>query len=233
MTHKIAIALLVLTASTAPAQTARGGFVALGAHNADTEELNARLVANGYPSFGENFFSFSGGYNWWTDKLVWSVDGHGLFQPTESNATHDVSLTGGYALASIGLPLRPSKNVFLYPMFSAGVGGAQLSLQTRDVISFDELLQSPGRTADISNASLLFGPRVGIHFFIRFGENNGVPRGMIVGLRGGYLFSALESEWSELDNETINGGPAMNLAGPHIMVVLGGWGQKPPARPRD
>lgn len=229
----IVVLLVAIYAATASAQTARGGFVGVGSHNADVSELNARLAARGYPEFSDNFLSLSGGFNWWTRKLVWSIDGHGLFQPMESSESYDTRLTAAYGLVSIGLPLRPSRQTYLYPMFSMGGGGGQLSIQARSDVSFDELLANPGRTADVSNTSMLFGPRLGMHFFIRLGENNGAPRGMIIGLRGGYLFSAFESEWSEVDNlETVNGGPKLNLAGPHLMVVIGGWGQKPGAPPR-
>lgn len=232
MKIQIAVVLVAISAGSASAQDARGGFVGVGTHSSDVSELNTRLAAAGYPEFSDNFLSFSGGFNWWTRKLVWSIDGHGLFQPMESNATHDTRLTAAYGLLSVGVPIRPSRQSYVYPMISIGGGGGQLSMQARSDVSFDELLANPGRTADVTNTSLLFGPRLGMHFFIPLGHNNAARRGMIIGLRGGYLFSAFETEWSEVDNlETVSGGPKLNLAGPHIMVVIGGWGEKPAAAP--
>jgi hypothetical protein len=227
MNTKLALLFFVFSTATANAQVARGGFVGVGVHNNDVEDLNERLAAHGYPTFSENFLSFSGGYNWWTRSLVWSIDGHGLFQPAETNAGYETSLTSAYGLISLGLPIKPAQNVFLYPMISVGGGGAQLHIQNRSNVSFDDLLDDPGRTADVSNASFLFGPRIGAHVLIRLGDKKEAPRGITLGLRGGYLFSAFESEWLELDHESINGGPKMNLGGPHIMFVIGGWGQRP------
>src|SRR5688500_6051307 len=123
MNIKLPLLLVFLSAATAQAQVARGGFVGVGVHHSDVEDLNERLAAHGYPTFSKNFLSFSGGYNWWTRSLVWSIDGHGLFQPAETNAGHETSLTSAYGLISMGLPIRPAHNVFLYPMISVGGGG--------------------------------------------------------------------------------------------------------------
>ena len=107
-----------------------------------------------------------------------------------------------------------------YPEFG---GGAQLDIQSRATVSFDELLDNPGRTASVSNMALMFGPQLGAHVFLPRGP---IARGMILGIRAGYLFSTLESDWGEIDGESVNGGPEMDFSGAHITVFIGGWGLK-------
>jgi hypothetical protein len=221
------LTLVLLPACTlkADAQDARGGFIAFGWHHADVDELNSRLVANGYPEFSGHFVNFGGGFNWWKRQVMFSVELNGLLQPGETSALHETSLTGGYIVGSVGLPIKPASNIYVYPMISAGAGGAQLDIETRASVSFEELLDNPGRTASVSNAAFMFGPQLGAHVFLPIGKIAG--RGMIVGVRAGYLLAAFESDWSEIDGESVNGGPAMDFSGPHITIVIGGWGLKP------
>ncbi|HEY0674410.1 MAG TPA: outer membrane beta-barrel protein [Longimicrobiales bacterium] len=223
------LALILFAHATAYAQApARGAFAGIGMHSADVEELNTRLAASGYPDFSDEFINFSVGYNWWTRGLVWSLDVSALFQPSESNTNYRTNLTGGYGLANVGVPVRAGRDLLFYPMLSVGAGFAQLSIQERADVSFDELLQDPGRTADVTNGSLLFGPRVGADYRWRRGERNGAARGFAVGVRASYLFSAFESEWAEIDNETVDGGPNLNMGGLQVMVTVGAWGERQP-----
>jgi hypothetical protein len=114
----------------------------------------------------------------------------------------------------------------IYPMASVGGGGAQLHIQSRADVSFDELLADPGRTADVSNGSLLFGPRLGVHYLWRRGDFNGAARGWTIGLRAGYLFSAFEGDWYELDNEDVDDGPSLTLEGLQLTLTVGGYGER-------
>ena len=222
-----AVCLLCFVGSDAQAQRAgRGLFLGLGVQNADVDELNARLTTAGYPDFAENFLAVTAGYNWFGRTLVGGIDVGGMFQPSESNADFRTNLTGAWGLLSLGWALRPSNNLMVYPMAGVGGGGAQLHIQSRVDVSFDELLADPGRTADVSNLALLFGPRLGVHYLLRRGEFNGAARGWTIGLRAGYLFSAFEGDWIELDNSDVDGGPSLTLEGLQVTLTVGGYGER-------
>ncbi len=219
-------ALLLLSTSMYAQRPARGLYLGLGLQTADVDELNGRLAAFGYPTFSENFLAVGLGYTWFGDDLVASVDIGGAFQPSKSNDDFRTNLSGGWGLLNLGVALRPSSNFMIYPMASVGGGAMQLNIQTRADISFDDLLLDPGRRAEISTASLLFGPRIGMHYVLGGGERRFARRGIGIGLRAGYLFSAFEGDWLELENDEVNGGPDTSLEGFHVMLTVGAYGAR-------
>src|SRR5688572_22238931 len=154
--------LCALLASPVPAQriqNARGGFFGIGMQNVDVAEMNATLAAHGYPDHDENFLSVGGGFTWWWRHFVVSAELQALLQPSETSGNFETELSGGYALINVGASARVGDHLLIYPMASIGGGGAEFRIEPRTPITFDQLLDDPGRNTNITNASMLLGPR--------------------------------------------------------------------------
>src|SRR5688572_17633548 len=221
----MAAVLCALVVSPAPEQriqNARGGLFGIGMQNVDVDEMNATLAAHGYPNHDENFLSVGGGFTWWWRHFLLGADLQALLQPSETSGNFETELSGGYALANIGAVARVGDHFVIYPMASVGGGGAEFRIEPRTPITFDQLLTDPGRNTHITNASMLLGPRLGAHYLVRLGRR-GNRNGLMVGIRAGYLFSVLDSEWDELEGSSVEGGPALNLGGWHVLLTIGAW----------
>lgn len=89
-----------------------------------------------------------------------------------------------------------------------------------DADEFDDILQNSNRSASIGRASLLVSLGGGLEY--RFGDP-GEDGGVRLGLRAGYVISALNSDW-QLDEASLGGGPDATMQDPFIRLTLGGVG---------
>ena len=202
---------------------ARGaGFFAIGTQFTDLGPLNNRLADAGYPTFASETVSLGGGgYGVVADRLMLGGEGHGLITADGTFQGRNVSVGGGYGLFNIGYLFRPTPKLRVYPQAGVGGGGLQLEIgSTGDADEFDDILENPNRSATVGQASLLVSLGGGLEY--RFGDP-AEDGGVLLGLRAGYVISALNSDW-QLDEESLGGGPDATLQGPFIRLTIGGVG---------
>ncbi|PSQ88166.1 MAG: hypothetical protein BRD30_07570 [Bacteroidetes bacterium QH_2_63_10] len=198
------------------------GFFAVGTQFTDLGPLNNRLADAGYPTFASETVSLGGGgYGVVANRLMLGGEGHGLITADGTFEGRTVSVSGGYGLFTVGYLFRPTPKLRVYPQAGLGGGGLQLEIgSTGDADEFDDILENPNRSATVGQASLLVSLGGGLEY--RFGEPDG-DGGVLLGLRAGYVISALNSDW-QLDEDALGGGPDATMQGPFIRLTIGGVG---------
>ncbi len=198
------------------------GFFAVGAQFTDLEPLNNRLAEAGYPTFASEMISLGGGgYGVVADRLLLGGEGYGLLTADGTFQGRNVSVDGGYGLFTLGYLFRPTSNLRVYPQVGFGGGGLQLDIGSQgNADEFDDILENPNRSATVGQGSFLVSLGGGLEYQFGAPDENG---GVRLGLRAGYMISALNSEW-QLGENSLSGGPDATMQGPFIRLTLGGGG---------
>lgn len=199
-------------------------YVGGGVSGIATEELDDRLAARGYPTFGGTAGAVTlGAYRVLRSGVMLGGEFNGLVIGEEEHLGRDVGLGGGYATLGIGYAVELSPRARVYPRLGLGPGGLALWIESRaDTVGFDEVLANPGplpgRQPVLSRDGLVLDLGAGAEFLP--GRRG---RGPLIGLRAGWLLTAFgsESDW-QLYEFTAADGPAASIAGPYVRVVVGG-----------
>jgi hypothetical protein len=197
------------------------GFFAVGTQFTDLNSLNNRLANAGYPTFASETVSLGGGgYGIVANRLMLGGEGHGLITADGTFQGRGVSVGGGYGLFTLGYLFRPAPNLRVYPQAGIGGGGLQLDIESQGTAdTFDDVLDTPNRSATVGRASLLASLGGGMEY--QFGPPG--EGGVRLGLRAGYLLSALDSDW-QLDEHSLSQGPDATMQGPFFRLIIGGFG---------
>ena len=91
--------------------------------------------------------------------------------------------------------------------------------------SFDEVLDNPKRSAELSIGGFLLNLALGTDYLLKLGEDEKGGGGLVFGLRIGYTFAPIKSDW-EMDGMDISGGPDLGITGPYIRLTIGGGDSK-------
>lgn len=221
----LAVAALGVVPDRAPAQERRGpragaGFFAIGGSVLEVSDLNDRLAAGGYPTFGRTVLGIGGGgYAEHPGGFLLGGEGYGLIAGEEAHQGRSVSLGGGYGLFNVGFMTEPDPHVRAYPMVGIGAGGFSLGIGSRPTAeSFDDVLEDPDRSASLARGGFLFSLGGGLEY-----RTAPAGRGFVFGLRAGYLFAPSFGSW-RLDGNPVGEGPDASIAGPYLRVTIGGGG---------
>ena len=152
-------------------------------------------------------------------RLMLGGEGHGLLTADGSFQGRNVSVGGGYGLFNLGYLFRPASGLRVYPLLGLGGGGLQLDIENAGTADdFDDVLDNPNRSASVGQASFLVSLGGGLEY--QFGTP-GEGRTARLGLRAGYMVSALRSDW-QLGDSALAGGPDASLQGPFLRLTIGG-----------
>ncbi len=199
------------------------GYSMFGRSILDLGDLNSKLENSGYPAMSENFFSVGGGghaiiHNRW----IIGGEGHTLLGEEATHENYMQSITGGYGFFDLGYILFSIKDLRVYPLLGLGGGGMNLKIR-EDItsISMDNILDNPGRGAELTTAGFLFNLGGGIDYLFTFGKDDITRGGMFLGVRAGYTISAFKGKWM-MDGIEISGAPEIGMKGPYIRFLIGG-----------
>jgi hypothetical protein len=221
------IVALSLSTTTTSAQQALLGpgaaYFAAGVSSIETRDLDDRLAARGYPTFGRRATTLGiGAYRIFASRLMFGGEANGLIVGEKTRGQRVVGLGGGFATLGVGYAMKTSPRVRVYPRFGLGVGGLGLWIETQaDTVAFDDVLanpsRDPGRRPVLNRNGLVVDWGAGAELLPSDGG------GPLIGLRVGYLAARFgaDSNWQLADRIAI-GGPAATIAGPYIRVVVGG-----------
>jgi hypothetical protein len=226
MKHSSRFAALLLLGFVTPAlaQAALLGpgaaFISMGSASIATSELDDRLQANGYPTFGQKAHTAGvGGYRILSKRWVLGAELTGLFTGEKPHQGREVGIGGGYGTLGLGYMKQISPRVRIYPRIGLGAGGLTLWIETADTTTFDAVLANPqpvnGRQRLLSRDGGVVDFGLGAEF---------LPKGgWLLGVRAGYLAADFgdDSNWW-MENGTATGGPKASIAGPYVRFVLGG-----------
>lgn len=198
------------------------GFFAIGTNVINIDALNDRLAAFGYPTYGSSFLSLGGGgYGVVGGRVLLGGEGYGLIRPAQSVQGRDVSVGGGYGLATLGYLAWSDTQLRVYPQVGIGAGGFTVDIgSVGDINDFDDVLDDPNRRAELTRGSLLVSLGVGATYAFSQPDESG---GFRIGLQAGYLFAPYSSDW-QLDDASLDNGPDAGFDGPFIRLLIGGGG---------
>lgn len=229
-TGLFALAMCAPGAEPVDAQWFKGaGYVSGGITGTATSELDEQLAAQGYPNFGRRAVAISvGAYATVANRLILGGEWTGLIKGEQEHEGRTMWLGGGYGTLGVGYAVDVSSRVRVYPRLGVGAGGLGLSFESaEETVGFDEVLTDPDTEADLTRGfqpSLTRGYGVmdlgaGAEFLP---ARNG--RGMLIGLRLGYVIAPSSTRW-ELNKRPVSGGPSASMAGPYIRLLIGaaGW----------
>lgn len=192
------------------------GFFSVGASVTDLGALDDQLEAAGYPTFGSETLTLGAGGYVPVGRFMIGAEGTGVIAPSRGFEGRDLSARGGYGLLTLGYQLTPERRLDVFPM--AGIGGGALNLEigSEPVDDFDEVLSDPDRGTSATRLSLTVSVGVGTEYPLRSDDEG--PR---LGLRAGYLFAPLSSDWT-IDERSVGGGPDATLGGPFVRLTISG-----------
>ena len=198
------------------------GYFAIGTNVLGVDALNDRLSAFGYPTFGSAFLSLGGGgYGLIGGRVLLGGEGHGLIRPSQSVRGRDVSVGGGYGLATIGYLAVTRSSWRVYPQLGVGAGGFTVDIGSAgEATEFDDVLDNPNRRAELSRGSLLVSLALNATYAFSGAKE---PGGFRLGVQAGYLLAPYSSDW-QLDADALADGPDAGFDGPFIRLLIGGGG---------
>lgn len=206
---------------------AAAGYLSAGVSRIGTGELDDRLAAHGYPTFGSTTGAVGvGAYLILEGGVMLGGEWTGLIMGDAVHEGRRVGLGGGYGTLGFGYAVQLSPRVRVYPRLGLGGGGMGLWFEREgEEVGFDEVLENPDRhsarvdsvrTTVLSHGSALVDLGAGAELL-----PGGWGRGLLIGVRLGYVAAPRTESWG-LRESDVGGGPATSLAGPYLRVVVGG-----------
>lgn len=196
------------------------GYLQVGLHTLDLEDLNLSLRAEGIPEFEERFYTLGGGGHVERGRALIGGEGHGLLEHSETSGGFKRRLSGGYGFFDLGYLFVRNPRLRAYALGGLGGGGIGLKAEERTVVSFEEVLEDPRLGSTLSTGGLLFQLAGGADYVFRLRDDPGAARGLAVGVRAGYVFSPGEGEWRVNGTEAA-GGPEVGVEGLFVRLSVG------------
>ncbi len=205
------------------------GYFMIGGNSLDMDELNSRLKDNGYAEFSDSPISLGGGgHGIVRERIVIGGEGHALLgraeQSTIGGVDYGTKFSAGYGFFDVGVLAMRTGGLDVYPLLGLGGGGVSLDITQSEIGSFDELLQDPNRSTNLSTWCFLINLGLGIDYLAVLGESERGEGGIVIGLRSGYILAPFHGDW-HFKGETLPGGPDPGLTGAYIRLTIGGGGR--------
>jgi hypothetical protein len=200
------------------------GYFMTGVGINDIGNLNSVLKDHAYWDMSDMFYSIGGGGHAIIKRFIIGGEGHTIIGDAVTSGDTKTSLLGGYGLANVGYLVFSTKKLRLYPLVGFGGGGLTFKIvDTQGSPSFQELLDHPTRSVEMSTGCLLVSMSLGFDYLIAQEETEMGVGGMILGFRAGYNFALSKGEW-EFDGVAVSNGPEIGFTGPYFRLIIGGGG---------
>lgn len=199
-----------LRATTAP-RRGGAGFVTAGWRSIDLGSLPTALGRSGYGHPGSDFFGIGGGGQAMLGR--WVVGGEGQF--LVGDRTGGIELTGGFGMGRLGYAIVQTDRLSIYPLLGVGGGGLTLLASA----------ESGGkrRETELSMGGMLLDGTLAADYRIPMGRSGSSEGFLLVGMRAGYTFSPLQTEWASDEGELK--GPQLSFSGPSLRLIVGFGGR--------
>ena len=231
----VALGLLISAQTTAAQQpsasvgsTSYKGFVAIGWQGLDLDEINRRLTTKSFPSLSEDVFSLGGGVWGIRNEFVLGVQGNALIGSEESALDGDFStqFLGAFGQLDVGYRVYSSERLDVWPTVGLGAGAVTLEFVEQRSQTFDEVLDDPETSADLTADGFVLDLGVSADLRLTGLENADGPsrtRGLAVGVRAGYTHSPGDWDWKVGDVD-VTSGPESGIRGFYVRLMVGaGW----------
>lgn len=192
------------------------GYFSGGYQKQDMSEISTALNNNGYGTIEDDFYSFGGGGYGQIGKILIGGEGYAMSKLASNSGTNETVFSTGYGFFNLGYVLNSSKHFKIYP--ALGIGGYGSTINIKESGSnFDNILDGSKKNISLSHGGMLLQGTLGFDYLIDLNKTDSVSRGILIGLRLGYIFSPSQNVWN--DDLT---GPDFALKGPYAKVVIGG-----------
>jgi opacity protein-like surface antigen len=205
------------------------GFFQAGYMGLDLNGLNASLDAADYPSLDSNFVTLGGAGYGNQGRFLIGGEGHAILgsEKTTSDGSFELSAGGGYGLFRIGYLAYSQANLDLFPTIGIGGGAMSVSIKERSAPTFDQVLEDPSRSSELSNGMFLLDLSLAANYRILVATDDDEGEGgLLLGLQAGYTFSPGNPSWELNGLNKVAGGPSLEIEGAHVRLSLGGWGRE-------
>jgi len=200
------------------------GYAMFGMGMLDIENLNTRLQASGYGSISDNFSSFGGGGHAIVDRFIIGGEGNVLLGKETSSGEYKFSMTASYGFFNLGYIIYRIQDLNIYPLLGIGGGGISLKIAEQGTApAFDEILENPRRSSELSTSAFLINLAIGADYLLELGKKEKERGGLVFGLRAGYTFALFKDDWYMNENQ-VPGAPELGITGPYIRFMFGGGG---------
>lgn len=199
-----------------------GGFNLL---HLDT--LNRQLTKDDYPTLPEGYLTYGVGGHVIHDKFVMGLEiRHFVEKNTMSSRDFNTNAYGKLILLNFGYLLHERKGFMVYPLVGMGIGQLTLRITENNVQSFQDINKFQKGSESVTR-SFLINLAVGADYFFDYNKEKKGKNSLMVGIRAGYVFSAIKNDWT-VNHVRVADGPIAGLSGPYISIVfgLGGWVEK-------
>ncbi len=220
------LAVGLYSALAAPAQGADthvphggAGYFMIGGTLPDLGALNGALERGGYSRFPRSFFTMGGGGHAFIGRLILGGEGQTLLERGRTSAGRESVLSGGCGFFNVGYAVHSGDGLEVFPLIGVGAGSLNLKIAGRDPVSFEDVLQDPGRSARLQKSGFLMQAALAADRWLRSGRGNG-RGGLFIGIRAGYVFAPAGGAW-ELEGLEAEGGPKAGWSGPYIRISIG------------
>ncbi|NLI98165.1 hypothetical protein GX441_05840 [bacterium] len=210
---KVAIVALMFVAVAFAGGRGYGGFV-LTYTMPDLSALSAEFHAHGLPEIDDQMFTFGGGGWGGAGVMVggWGFGGSRQFDG--DSVSIDLSYSGGFF--EPGYFINIWRGFGIWP--AVGIGGTNVSMYLRPVlgdVNFGDILDNPARSSKINYGTFTVAPNISILIPIEF---------VALQIKGGYMWSPFQGEWSIEDGGNLRQGPQINPSGIYAQanILFGG-----------
>ena len=211
-------------------------FLTVGALRSDWGDVATTFNAVGYnaPATTNVAVGF-GGYGVRRRFIIGGEGNAYTGQSVSSSGGREVRAVGGGAFFNLGYALLERPKVRAYPF--VGVGGLMTTFRVDQASGtglgpqnnspgFGQVLQSPGRRSVMSAGGLGLEFGAGVDFVPFMRHTSKGMYGLLLGVRAGYQYVPVRSDWKLYNEVTLTGGPDNIANGFFVRFSIGGAGRK-------
>ncbi len=194
------------------------GYFGFRLMNQDFSTLNAAFASNNLPQISDNILAFGGGGHGYINKLIIGGEGFSYELADKNNGTYTTQVRGDYGFFSLGYLVYNTKNLMLAPMLGIGAHTIVIDINDNTIENFNQLLSNPKKGTRLKNEQFLFDLGFKADLFLT------ERKFFAIGLKTGYMFAPIESEWTDVNKISIDG-PSLNADGAYAQLhfTFGGF----------
>ncbi len=194
------------------------GYFGFRLASQDISALNTAFSNNNLPQISDNILAFGGGGHGYINKIIIGGEGFSYELADKNNGIYTTQVRGDYGFFNVGYLVYNHKSLMLAPML--GIGGHTFVIDINDntIENFNQLLSNPKKGTRLKNEQFLLDIGLKADLFLT------EKKFFAIGLKTGYFFAPIESEWTDVNKISIDG-PSLNADGAYVQLhfTFGGF----------
>ena len=193
-----------------------------GGTTMNLNNLNRDLSYTKLPELPEKYFTFGFGGHLIEKRFVAALEFQkSLLRSNSVSNNYSSVLTFKYTLVNFGYLIYSGEKIMIYPMVGGGFGHMKLFNSDNTVDSFNDISNFMN-TSEAKRYGFIANFGLGIDYFIQTKKNNKriKKKGLVIGLRTGYLFSPILEKW-RVNLMKVSDGPKTSVNGFYLKLIIG------------